>query len=358
MNIHLNNYKNKLIRGKSFTVSKVSELKEFAKDIDKVLTRFFQNGPFVANELSNAKHLQRIKQLAEQIAELNDTNEAIKLADRLVTIWQGSRLSGSILHNVLPEIAELISQMESVLTEIQDAHAESDRMKLEIENSDLIRKISDFRVKVDEERVEWEQELGILRAEISSLRDKTGEIISDAKNLVEDGAEYVSKRKAQVDADVGAITAGSLSAQFSKAAAAEKLEADEFRWWTIVAMIVTIATALISFILPYIVKYEVNLNLAILKVLVLLLMSGLSAYIARESSRHRDCHIQFLQTALDLQSIEPFLAPLDKSVREKIMTDLSLKIFAYRRPNSRTEIGPTGAISDAVIKIVEKFASR
>ena len=69
---------------------------------------------------------------------------------------------------------------------------------------------------------------------------------------------------------------------------------------------------------------------AVFRIVLAFLLSVPSAYLARESTKHREQQYNHLQTSLDLKAINPYIASLPEEQQHKIKADIADRIFASR----------------------------
>ena len=71
-------------------------------------------------------------------------------------------------------------------------------------------------------------------------------------------------------------------------------------------------------------------QVALTRLVLALVLSIPSAYLARESSKHREQQYAYLQTSMDLKAIDPYIASLPEDTQHKIKANIADRIFASK----------------------------
>jgi hypothetical protein len=159
----------------------------------------------------------------------------------------------------------------------------------------------------------------------------------------------------QTDAAVGDI---SLAAHYETYASKERRSADLLRFvvfaFVVVATAVAVAFSVSTFngVGPDAVDLIGHLGVAAL-------LTGAASYAARESSRHRAAAARADGLAVQLQTLDAFIRPLDAQQGNELRTDLGRRLFGDP-PAAAEAAGDSGAVTipqsllDAVVKLIER----
>lgn len=213
--------------------------------------------------------------------------------------------------------------------------------KLDLQKSN-IEEISEFTKK------------GIagIKSEISSTGEKVKEAIIELE-------EYIKEKKANLDAienelsnQQGLLSGKMLAGGYAQQAEEERKSANSMRNASVLCL-VTILTVVIYSLIE-LSGGEITVERSLVKLGLLLFLLAPAAYLARESTKHRNEHYALKQTALDLNAIGPFIASLDKDGQDLIKAKIAERLFCSTKDKPESNTFPINA-HEVIIKLIEKF---
>ncbi|MEW6995799.1 hypothetical protein AADZ84_16230 [Colwelliaceae bacterium MEBiC 14330] len=161
-----------------------------------------------------------------------------------------------------------------------------------------------------------------------SLESEVAEQLQLAKTLYGDTLKELEEKKKQVNKLLGVISGGAISGNFEQSAKEEKAMADWLRYASLTCM------ALILIVIGYsfweTTTDDFRWENSVFRIVLAFLLSVPSAYLARESAKHREQQYTHLQTSLDLKAINPYVASLPSEQQHKIKADVAGRIFAAK----------------------------
>lgn len=105
----------------------------------------------------------------------------------------------------------------------------------------------------------------------------------------------------------------------------ELRSADRLRWFAILLMLGIIIFTLFS--LYDLQKQNIDKSNFIIRIFSSLLFSIPAIYLTRESSKHRNNHLFYLQKSLDLATFEPFISGVDDEKKKLLKAEMAERIF-------------------------------
>jgi hypothetical protein len=147
-----------------------------------------------------------------------------------------------------------------------------------------------------------------------------------------------------------------LNGNYHEQARAEKNAANWLRFGALVTMLAVIA--IIGYSFYEATKIDFNMEHALLRLVFSLILSVPAAYMARESSKHRQHQYTLQQTALDIGAIDPYIATLPPEVQNKIKEETATKLFS---PKTFEHIGKESYpinIQELITKLVDVAAEK
>lgn len=221
-------------------------------------------------------------------------------------------------------IEQTTNQIQTKLQEVENTKQglETARQQFQKQFSEAQdRRSTKFSTAVEERTKELQQFFADSRERLDDLLDA----------LVEKGDEYIEQleqRKAEVEKLVGAIGADALSGGFNKTAGQEGKAADLWRGIGVLLFVAAIAAAALLFGPLH---EATELTRIGAKAVVVLPLIGLGTYAFKESGRHRRVQWRNRRLALELASIDPYLAHFEEGERNEVKRELVSRWFA--QPN-------------------------
>ena len=141
----------------------------------------------------------------------------------------------------------------------------------------------------------------------------------------------------EIDAMLGHVSGRVIAGDFDKNAADEQRSADQFRWASLACMAVVISTIAFTFLESGSSSFDWHLGVVRLAMSFVLFVPA--GYLARESAKHRQQQHAYLQAALCLKTIPPYIASLPDEQQHKIKAEMAQKVFSFGVPAAGDAFG-------------------
>ena len=259
-------------------------------------------------------------------------------------------------------IAEQLSRTE-VSFQKTEKQIEARLQELNAEKARLDKAIAEFQEqfsKAEETRRErfsdlTDEQQDEFRALLDQSRESLQAQLTSVSEHVENVIEQLKEQQEEVEKIVGAVGATGMSAGFQTAADYEKKQAEIWRLVGVAALVAIVFVALFTFAPP-----EEGLDWITIarKVLVSTPLGALAAYALTEAGRHRRRQTRNRRLALELASIDPYLARLPESDQHTVKKTLVERWFAQKQPPTKeeavTQKSLLNLIRDLVKEVVRK----
>ncbi|ADX46711.1 hypothetical protein Acav_2804 [Paracidovorax avenae ATCC 19860] len=227
-----------------------------------------------------------------------------------------------------------------------------------------------------------EQKMAAIEARLNALSESGGEsakIVSDMTQRLERDAkiEFMLRAKAiqdeleevqtgirsqaelfggyheQAKNMLGQLSSTILSGGYIGSAQSEERSANLFRWLCIGLMGLTVA--FLAYTILQLSFNSIDWKNALTRLVATLLMAVPTAYLARESGKHRHQANKLRRTSLDFHVLEPFLQKLEGEFGTKLRTELAQRVFFVEGGEDKA---PSYAIDpqELIIKILEALS--
>ncbi|MBN7770473.1 hypothetical protein KUV44_12275 [Marinobacter daepoensis] len=209
--------------------------------------------------------------------------------------------------------------------------------------------VSDINSRVEHLRREL-SEISETCQKMKSTLEKTFE---DADQLIEQKMESLQDKENKAAELLEIISRDAISGSYQKSAAEERKTADKLRQWSLgfmIAMTVVMAITLVQSV-----QNELSLQTSILRIAIVMILSIPAAYMARESSRHRNLENTHHRISLELKSVDPYLSSLPKEQQDSIKERLANKIFMGGKSEEKTKNEPPINSYEILEKLIEKL---
>lgn len=173
---------------------------------------------------------------------------------------------------------------------------------------------------------ESEQKADNLRKQIESLEERYKSKVGSISTAYEEQLQTINDKNSELDTLLGNAAGRVIVAEYADSADQEKIAADWLRWGSLICMSVIVLIAGYSFYES--IHQSFDLSNALLRLVLVFLLSVPAAYLARESTKHRQQQYTHLQTSLDLKAINPYIASLPEEEQHKIKAEIAQRIFA------------------------------
>lgn len=263
-------------------------------------------------------------------SELSGSNLTIpSLAKDLIRLATGLNSALRGISEVF-ESANSTQGAESKSTDIKTARSEIKKLSNQIDILKESNEISDsiFKKLIQEN----ELKLAGVSKQAESLQQKIEKKLEEVGLLYEKTKGELEKRELEITTLLGTLSGHAIAGSYEKGVADEKNAANWLRIGSIFCMGVILVIVAVT--LWESTQGEFNLRAALFRAGLAFLISIPSAYLARESTKHRTQQYSYHQKSLDLKAISPFIASLPQDQQDKIKFELSSKIFANSDKNN------------------------
>lgn len=258
--------------------------------------------------------IQNFKEADEKIKNIG--HELLQLSNKYRSLVENSPLQLKSLDALSKEYksADLHSfqSIKKNLKILADEHEKHDHRIKKLLNENEVR-----LEKIDGSSKNLETEI---KAEIEKI-----------SALYESALAEIEDKKAQIDEILGHVSGRAIAGDFEKSAGEERSMANWLRYASLACMSLIVAVVAYSFWETT--SSDFNWQNSIFRIVLAFMLSIPSAYLARESAKHREQQYAHQQTSLDLKAIAPYIASLPEDEQHKIKIEIAGKLFAIKDPN-------------------------
>lgn len=259
----------------------------------------------------------------------NEASELRKSCKSLMDVFRKYNSAGA-----RAEISEEVDSLSVKIRALMDEHERHDarHQKLLSENA---KRINDLELKV------------------STIYETADLELKKVRDVYAEAVEEIDVKRGEVNRILGLISGDAVAGSFEESAKAEKSTADIMRWLSIscMAVIVTVASCTLIFTL---VK-DFDWRISAFSLAFAALLSVPSAYLARESAKHRGQHNKHLQLALELKAINPYIASLPVEEQHRIKSEVASRIFCVKDDNEKLIESYPINIQEIFMEILKKI---
>lgn len=212
--------------------------------------------------------------------------------------------------------------------------------------------ISDIENKTKELR----DELSSLSSKSEKIKSHIEETIDETNNLYNAAIENLNKKEERAQELLQIISRDSISGSYQQSAADERKTANYLRSFSLFFMV--LMTIVMGVALWETVSPNFNWQAAAFKITIVMILSIPAAYLARESSRHRELQNMHHSISLELKSVDPYLSSLPDEKRITIKEKLAERIFMGGN-DARTKESETPINSqEIIIALLKRLESK
>lgn len=202
---------------------------------------------------------------------------------------------------------------------------------------------------------ESEQKIVILKQDIKSLEGIYKSKIGAISLAYEEELKAINDKNAQLDTLLGNAASRVIVTEYADSADQEKIAADWLRGGSLICMTLIVGIAGYSFIESM--HQSFDLSNSLLRLALVFLLSVPAAYLARESTKHRQQQYTHLQTSLDLKAINPYIASLPEEEQHKIKSEIAQRIFAPKDFQSISNESYPINSQEVIMALISKFGN-
>lgn len=215
------------------------------------------------------------------------------------------------------------------------------------------QKTYDERVK--ETLDDSEKRAILLEEKVKTLENDYTRELKVVSELYDSELAKIEEKNAQINKLLGDAAGRIIVSEYAVSAEQEKIAAEWLRAGSIFCMIVIIGIAGYSFWES--IHKVFDLSNSLLRLALVFLLSVPAAYLARESTKHRQQQYTHLQTSLDLKAINPYIASLPQEEQHKIKFEIAQRIFAPKDFQSISNESYPINSQEVIMALISKFGN-
>ncbi|WP_271103570.1 hypothetical protein [Pseudomonas tohonis] len=206
-------------------------------------------------------------------------------------------------------------------------------LKAESISTELEYKYTTLSQLINSEISKQRIEINSNNEKIEHSKQRTLEIVEKLEEekdkiraIYQEALDYAERKNSELDEILETFSGKALSGSYENSAAKEGNSADALRLLSIFFMLLIVIVASYSFWETT--HKDFDLQSALFRLALITILSIPSAYLARESTRHRNQQAQLLQTSLKLKTFAPFISSLPVDQQNTLKTQIAGHIFA------------------------------
>lgn len=269
----------------------------------------------------------------------------------------GNKLSKAAIE--LQEKIERFPLLTPYLTDTNRLNV-SDEMREDRVATMQLKEIAE-RHKLYDERIkkllaESEQKAVVLGEKIKVLEGEYSEKLKVVTELYESELVNIEDKNTQINKLLGDAAGRVIVSDYAVSAEQEKTAANWLRMGSLLCMGLIVIIAGYSFWES--IGQSFDLSNSLLRLALVFLLSVSAAYLARESTKHRQQQYTHPQTSLDLKAINPYIASLPEEEQHKIKSEIAQRIFAPKDFQSLTNESYPINSQEVIMALISKFDNK
>ncbi|WP_088744116.1 hypothetical protein [Cobetia sp. QF-1] len=218
------------------------------------------------------------------------------------------------------------------------------------------RKVRELSSKIDDALADQENKLKNISLSASSLDSKINNQINNAQELYEYSKNYLEGKNQEVNALIEIISEKSLVSGFQKSASSERFAAETLRVLSVIFM--TSMVGVVGYSFWETVTSTFDWQVSVFRLLLVTVLSIPSAYLAKESAKHRAQQYLYQQTSLELQALPLYIASLPDEFQYIIKADAASKLFSGKNSGNNSEEAFPINTQELMLKLLEVVQSK
>lgn len=189
-----------------------------------------------------------------------------------------------------------------------------------------------IKKNTQEELVSYSKRQNAILAKLESIEVHANEMedalddrLMAIDDLIADATTQINSEKDKLFELIGITAQGKISGTYKDNAESELRFANILRICSIVCLVFVVG--LVGFASYEAAQTDFNWQQSLFRVALALLITVPAAYLAKESTKHREQGNYYLKTALDLNSIDPFIASLPEEQQCQIKAEVAKNLF-------------------------------
>lgn len=243
--------------------------------------------------------------------------------------------------NYLTEFTEFIEELDNLVFElINSDYLKNTNINKFLEaigrNRDLLMEKfyekRGIKGNTQEELISYSKRQTAILAKLESIEvhanemeDELDDRLMVIDDLIADATKQINNEKDKLFELIGITAQGKISGTYKDNAESELGFANVLRICSIVCLVFVVG--LVGFASYEAAQTDFNWQQSLFRVALALLITVPAAYLAKESTKHREQGNYYLKTALDLNSIDPFIASLPEEQQCQIKAEVAKNLF-------------------------------
>lgn len=224
-------------------------------------------------------------------------------------------------------------------------------LKKQINDISKIHLAYDERIKT--QLIESERKVFNLENKLHFIEEGYSNKFSELDDLYKSELANINEKKNQLDVLLGGVSSRVIAQDYETSASSEMKAANWLRYGSLFCMALIIG--LVGYSFWHSTQTSFNLESSIFRIVLAFLLSVPAAYLARESTKHREKQYAYLQTSLDLKAISPYLASLPEDMQNQIKVDIANRIFGAKESGFQvTESYPVNT-HELIMELIKKL---
>lgn len=193
----------------------------------------------------------------------------------------------------------------------------------------------------------------VIERPFTDYKDRLAELVTAFDKEKKAAEANVARGEREITILFSKLTGKALAGNYGENALDEKAQADSFR--TYATALMTLILLLGSWMYYETFGADYNWQSSVTRLVIILLLSVPAAYFAKESIRHRQQYHQQLRMSLDLHAIDPFLASLPITERNKLKGEIALRLFGSRDSAGKLTEDSSSSINESLAVFIKKI---
>ena len=202
---------------------------------------------------------------------------------------------------------------------------------------------------------EGEKKATLLEEKVNTLESDYRKKLKVVAELYESELVNIQEKNTQINNLLGDAASRVIVSEYALSAEQERKAANWLRICSLVCMTLIVVIAGYSFLES--ITQNFDLSNALLRLALVFLLSVPAAYLARESTKHRQQQYTHLQTSLDLKAINPYIASLPEEEQHKIKSEIAQRIFAPKDFQSVSNESYPINSQEVIMALISKFGN-
>lgn len=301
------------------------------------------------------------EKVAESASRICTYGKAIGRTLRESDADEKTKVFADKLRSRSSELKEIIESSPILTAPLTDKHriALSDDMQNYKSFRKQLKQVTESQ-KSYEERIkktldDSEKRAILLEEKLKTLEDDYTRELKIVSDLYESELAKIEEKNAQINKLLGDAAGRVIVSEYAVSADQEKIAADWLRRGSLIFMALIVVIAGYSFIESM--HNSFDLSNSLLRLALVFLLSVPAAYLARESTKHRQQQYTHLQTSLDLKAINPYIASLPEEEQHKIKSEIAQRMFAPKDFQSISNESYPINSQEVIMALISKFGN-